>query len=400
MALDGFDLNHLPDAFFDNPYPTYAELCRQAPVHPLPGGGVLVCRHADVNAVYRDPKRFSSDKKIQFAPVFGADSLIYQHHTTSLVFNDPPLHTRVRKAIGNTLSRRVVAGLQLELQHLVNQLIEQLPTDQPVDLIARFAAAIPVEVIGNLLGIPIDERGPLRRWSLAILSVLEPSPSSAMLRQGEAAVVEFLSYLQEFAHTKAEHPSLQGNLMQRLLHWRDQDGPLTPQELYHQCIFLLNAGHETTTNLIGNGICLLADHPQQLERFLQDPACHDSAIEEILRYESPNQLGNRTTTCTLDLGGVTIPAETVITLCIGAANRDPEVFTVPQHFDVTRTPNPHLGFGAGIHTCAGLSVARLEGRVALTSLFGQFPGLRVVQASRAKRARFRGFSELTVLLQG
>ena len=390
-------LNSLPDTFYDDPYPTYAALRQASPVYPLPSGGFMLTRHADIDAVYRDPRRFSSDKKIQFAPVFGAHSLIYAHHTTSLVFNDPPLHTRVRKAIGNALSRRVVQSLEADLEALVKRLIAKLPTNQPVDLITAYAAAIPVEIIGNLLGVPEAERGPLRRWSLAILGALEPAPSVAALAEAEAAVAEFIDYLREFTTRPRQG---QNDIVCRLLQWRDGQGPLTPDELYHQCIFLLNAGHETTTNLIGNGIELLARHPQQLNRFLNQPAHADIAINEILRYESSNQLGNRTATCDLQIAGVEIPAQSVITLCIGAGNRDPQVFAEPDQFDVSREPNPHLAFGAGIHTCAGLNVARLEGRIALTRLFSRFPDLRVVSAQRARRARFRGFSKLLVELGG
>jgi hypothetical protein len=185
------------------------------------------------------------------------------------------------------------------------------------------------------------------------------------------------------------------DILVRLLRWESDGYRLTESELYHQCIFLLNAGHETTTNLIGNGVELLMRFPDVLGQLKKQPRLIDSAIEEVLRYESSNQLGNRTTTEDISIDGVQIPADTVLTLCIGAANRDPVVFDHPDVFNIERNPNPHLAFGSGIHTCAGLNVARLEGRIAIGKLIARFPRLKFTGAGqRAHRARFRGFKSL------
>ncbi len=397
-----FDLAALPDTFYADPYPEYHRLRQAAPVLRLADGSFFLTRYADLRMVYRDPRQFSSDKRLQFAPVFGAESPLYQHHTTSLVFNDPPLHTRVRKAIGNALSARVVEEMQPGLEALVEELLDGLAGRGRVDAIAEFAAAIPVEIIGNLLAMPKDERGPLRDWSLAILGGLEVGLTPAQQAAGNAAVVEFLAYLRELIKLRRRSLSAQqDDIVARLLRWRDADGGLSAEQLYHQCIFLLNAGHETTTNLIGNGIELLLRHPRALQRIQAEPQLMASAVEEMLRYESSNQLGNRTTTRAVTLSGVQIPAQSVLTLCIGAANRDPEVFAEPDRFDITRTPNPHLAFAAGIHTCAGLNVARLEGRVALQMFFRRFPGARLcAEPQRARRARFRGFASLPVAPAG
>ena len=390
--MDPFDPAHLPAEFYENPYPTYAKLLVHNPIYELPGGGFFLTRYNDLDAVYRDPKRFSSDKAIQFGPVLGDYPNLYEHHTTSLVFSDPPLHTRVRKAIGNALSQRMIQGMRSDLIELVDRLIDELPHDQSVDLIESFAARIPVEVIGNLLGVPADERDPLRDWSLAILGCLEPAPSVEALNRGEQATIEFLDYLEHFV---ARHPvGEDDDIVTRLLRWTDGDGGLAASQLYHQCIFLLNAGHETTTNLIGNGIELLVGHPEQKARFVVDDEIQSAAIEEILRYESSNQFGNRTSVEDTEIGGYKIPANSVVTLCIGAANRDPEVFPDPDLFDISRNSIPHLGFGAGIHTCAGLHVARLEGQLALRRFFQAFSEVEILLPERASRARFRGFSRL------
>ncbi len=385
----------LPPAFYADPYPTYARLRAEAPVYRCPDGSVLLTRYADCHAVYRDPQLYSSDKKQQFKPQFG-DSLLFEHHTTSLVFNDPPLHTQVRRAIGNALSARTIAPMQAPLEALVERLLDQVEAKGRFDGISEFAGAIPVEVIGNLMCIPQAERAPLRRWSLAILGALEVGLTPEQLAEGNTAVAEFLAYLDDFVtRRRRQLQPDDDDMLARLLRWEDDGFRLTGATLYHQCIFILNAGHETTTNLIGNAILALLQHPDQLTRLQRNPELVDTAIEEVLRFESPNQLGNRLTTADVEVGDMHIPAGTVLTMCIGAANRDPQQFPDPETFDIARTPNEHLAFGAGVHTCAGLMVARLEGRIAIQRIFSRFPGLRLEgEPTRNTRARFRGLSQL------
>ena len=393
------DLRQLPDAFYEDPYPTYDALRATSPVYALPGGGYFVTQHELAHSVYRDSQTYSSDKKTQFATVFGETSRLFEHHTTALVFRDPPLHTNVRRAIGNALSQRMVEVMQSSLEEIVDNLITHLAQKGAGDLVSEFASAIPVEVIGNLLGIPTDERGPLRAWSFAILKPLEVDVSDEQLKQGEQAIAEFLEYLARLIDRRAGHLEDQDDILARLIKWRHKGEGLTPTELYHQCIFLLNAGHETTTNLIGNGIELFCRFPEELHKLRDDPTLIDRAVEEVLRYESSNQLGNRTTLKATELGGVTIPADEIVTICIGAANRDPAVFAEPHKFDIKRTHNPHLGFGAGIHTCAGLNVARQEGRVALSKLYQRFQQVTLTSTpQRDRRARFRGFLRLDARL--
>lgn len=390
-----FDLRALPDSFYDNPYPTYHALRTEHPVLPLPRGGYFVSSHALARQVYRDTTHFSSDKKLQFADVFGTTSPLFEHHTTALVFRDPPLHTHVRRAIGNALSQRMIAAMQSSLVNIVDSLIEALADKGQADLISEFAGAIPVEIIGNLLGVPEDEREPLRDWSLAILKPLEVSVSQSQLRAGEKAVVDFVAYLETLIHRRKTNLDRSDDILARLIKWQDDGQGLTTTELYHQCIFLLNAGHETTTNLIGNGIELFCRFPQAKEKLLARPNLIVSAVEEILRYESSNQLGNRTAVHPTTLAGVDIQPNTIVTIGIGAANRDGTVFANPDDFDIERAPNPHLAFGSGIHTCAGLNVARLEGQVALLKLFQAFPNLSLTEPpQRDRRARFRGFLRL------
>ena len=403
-----FDLTRLPDDFIDNPHPYYAALREHDPVYEMPGGGVFLTRHADLVRVYKDRQTFSSDKRVEFYPKFG-DSLLYQHHTTSLVFNDAPLHTRVRRAIAGALAPRAIAGMDVVVRQLVDRLVDDLAArqqaDKPIEAVAHFAQNIPIEVIGNLLAIPRAEREPLRDWSLAILGALEPEISQRQFDEGETAVREFLGYLEALvARRRTEDLEAAGDIMARLIRETGEageDANLLPHELLQNCIFILNAGHETTTNLICSGIFLLAQRPRIVAQLAENPELWPAAIEEILRMESPNQLGNRRAVANFELGGRRWPAGTLITLGMGAANRDPAMFDQPDEFRLDRGDNQHLAFAGGVHVCAGNSIARIEGQIALASLFRRWPGLQVEGGlRRSPRVRFRGFEFMPLTLDG
>ena len=405
--LTGFDLRALPPGFHDNPYPWYAALRTHCPVRAMPDGSVLLTRYRDCEAVYRDPKLFCSDKKVEFGPKFGTDSPLFEHHTTSLVFNDPPLHTRVRRLIAGALTVRATDAVEPSLtrwvDHLLDGMAGKAARGEPIDLIEDFASAIPIEVIGNLLGVPTDQRGPLRDWSLAILGALEPQPDAAQLARGNRAVTGFLAYLRGLvAQRRAQPGDPAQDVLTRLIQGEgegDRDQRLTETELLQNCIFILNAGHETTTNLIANGLVSLLQWPDQRQKLLNQPELIGSAVEEFLRFESSNQLGNRLSTADAVVGGVLWPAGTRFTLCIGAANRDPAVVIDPDRLDISRSPNRHLAFGFGAHQCVGMSLARLEGRVAIGRFLQRFPGYALAgPVQRGGRVRFRGY--LRVPLQG
>ncbi|MEO6972049.1 MAG: cytochrome P450 [Rhodoferax sp.] len=419
------DLRALPPDFYANPYPVYAALREHEPVKRLPDGSYFLTRYADLMAVYRDAQTFSSDKKAEFGPKYGTTSPLFEHHTTSLVFNDPPAHTRVRRLIMGALTRRAIDAMEAGLVTLVDGLLDDIEAVGGGDLVEDFAAAIPVQIIGNLLDVPHADRGPLRGWSLAILGALEPMLTPEQQALGNRSVSEFSAYLKDLVADRRRHPGdPQHDVLTRLIHGEGSethaaDGgarpgvpvePLSQAELLHNCIFILNAGHETTTNLIGNALVVLQEWPDEKRRLLStlklsanDPQELEShltlVVDEFLRFESSNQLGNRRALRPCIVGGRDLEEGALITLGIGAANRDPAQFADPDRLDLTRgngrhgSPgSKHLAFGVGIHQCAGLSLARLEGRIAIGRFLQRFPDYRLTQApTRGGRARFRGF---------
>jgi cytochrome P450 len=391
-----FDLAALDRGFLNDPYPTYRALRQHGPVHRMPDGSYFLTRYDDLVEVYRDARTWSSDKKSSFKPNFG-DSLLFEHHTTSLVFNDPPIHTRVRKLLSPSFTPRTLRAMQPRIEALVDRLLDAAAERGRIDLIEDFAAAIPVQLIGDLLDIPQDERGPLRNWSLKILGALEPVLSREQFEGGVKAVAEFKEYLLDLvARRQRKGAQSSGEILSTLIDASEFSGSggdrLSEAELLHNCIFLLNAGHETTTNLIGNSVDLLVRHPEARRDLAEHPEAIETAVEEFLRMESSNQLGNRRAAADTRISGVAMPAGTYVHLCIGAANRDPAQFPDPDRLDLRRHPNRHLAFGFGIHTCAGLSLARMEAEVAIGRLVGRFSSIeRAGEPTRGGRARFRGF---------
>ncbi len=418
-VASSFDLRALPDDFYANPYPVYAWLRQHDPVRRMPDGSFFLTRHADLTAVYRDAQTFSSDKQVEFGAKYGVESKLFEHHTTSLVFNDPPLHSRVRKLMMGALTRRAIAAMEPGLIALVDELLDAIESRRGGDLIADFASAIPVEVIGNLLGVPHADRAPLRGWSLAILGALEFALSADQEALGNESVREFEAYLKELIADRRRHPGdPEHDVLTRLIQGEPAvtsgastiGGTLGEKELLQNCIFILNAGHETTTNLIGNALVLLQEWPDARQAMLSkmellapdligQEAYLMPVIDEFLRFESSNQLGNRRAMTDTQLGGVAIPAGSLITLCIGAANRDPAQFGDAETLNLERLENRHLAFGLGIHQCAGLSLARLEGRVAISRFMARFPRYRLAAVpARPRRARFRGFTTAPFLI--
>lgn len=394
-----FTLTDLPEGFHDDPYPHYSWLREQAPVCAQPDGSFVISRYADLDMIYRDPVRFISDKTKVFAPKYGTAAPLYEHHTTSLVFNDPPLHTRVRKIMVGAMNPRALAQMEPGLITLVDGLLDEMADAGEVDLIEAFCGAIPIEVIGNLFDIPREQRGPLRDWSLAILGALEPALTPEQEAVGNQAVLDFVDFLREIVADRRTNPGdPQTDVLTRLM--QSEEGRLSEVELYQNCIFILNAGHETTTNLIGNALWLLDRNRAARQRLMEDPKLINTAVDEVLRVESSNQLGNRLTTEDMEMHGVHIPKGSDLHLVIGAANRDPAQFDEPDEMRLDRRPNKHLAFGGGAHTCVGLTLARMEGRIAVSKFLERYPEYAILDgATRSGRVRFRGFASLPARLK-
>ena len=392
-----FDFNSIGPDFIENPFPMCQALREYSPMHRNADGSLFLTRYADVLQVYRDPL-MSSDKKITFEKKFG-NTPLYEHHTTSLVFNDPPYHTVVRKLLSAGFTPRKLAEMEPLIVKIVKGLLDRLEDLSEFDLVEEYAMALPTEIISFMLGVPADSRHKLRQYSLNILGALDPVVSQERLDEGNASVEEFGEVLSEIIdQTRSEkNPKSDGEILMSLILGDVNGRRLTNMELVQNCIFLLNAGHETTTSMVANLMHMFFSAPDQLKLLKEDPDLITTAIEEGLRYESPLQVGNRVTTGEVEIGGQLLPIGTYIHTSIAGANRDPAEFYKPEEVDITRKPNRHIAFAMGHHVCLGATLARMEGRIAIGELVKRFPEIKQSgPAISMGLARFRGFNKLPV----
>ena len=388
-------------AFANDPYPTYRQLRDTAPLCRQPDGSVFLSRYDDVRAVITDAESFSSDKRVDFLPKFG-QSPLYEHHTNSLVFNDPPAHTRVRRLLSPFFSVQAMRRMEAGVAANVDELLDRAAAHGVIDVMSEFAQIIPLNLVCDLLGVPQAERDPLRHWASMILGGLEPVRTAEQLAAGNQAVLDFKAYLRDLIAAKRRRGILddQPDVLDMLIREHDSGVGLTEDEIVHSSIFMLNAGHDTTTSFITNGVDLLLRFPDQRARLAADPSLLRSAVEEMLRFESPLQIGNRKAKVDCEIGGEHFPAGTFFHLGIGAADHDERQFPDPESFDIARNPNRHIAFGHGIHFCAGNAVARMEASLAFGRLLARFPHFeRAGPTVRPPRWRFRIIDELKVALR-
>ena len=393
-----FDIRRVPDGYIADPYRVLADLRTKAPVYPNPDGSFVLTRYADIEHIYRDPVLWSSDKKSAFWPKFG-DSPLFEHHTTSVVFTDPPDHTRIRKLFQSAFTRKALNAFVPRISGLVDGYLDRLADAGQMEVVEEFSFRLPIEVVSDLLGVPQSDRGLIRGWAEAILTALEPSLTQDQLDHGNRSVIEFKEYLRDLIKARRANPaSASDTEVIGALADAEADGErLTEIELLHQCIFMLNAGHETSTNMISHGIHEMLRHPDQIDRLRRDPGLIDPMVEEVLRYQAPIQINNRAATTDTRVAGVDIPKGSNVHLMINAANRDPDQFPDPDRFDIGRKPNRHLSFGLGIHICAGNTLARMEAAIAFQKLFERFEKLDLVEPAQiAPRIRFREIKRLVI----
>ncbi|MCG8917612.1 cytochrome P450 [Actinokineospora sp. PR83] len=384
-------------AFLADPYPVFAALRAEAEVHDHPGLGLAVAvSHAASSAVLRD--RSLGRVWTDAAPVaaFAEFNLL---HRNSLLESEPPTHTRLRRLIAAAFGRGHTERLRPRVDALaaglVEELAERVDADGSADLLAVLAAPLPIQVIGELLGVPESERGLLQPWSNAIVKMYEYDLAPDLAAAAERAAGEFVAYLRTLVAHRREHPG--DDLVSDLVAVRDGTDRLSEDELVATAVLLLMAGHEATVNVVGNGVHALLTARDQWELLLTDPALLPSAVEELIRFDAPLQLFERTATAPLTIAGHRVEPGAKIAALLGAAARDPAVFADPDRLDITRDPNPHLGFGAGIHYCVGAPLARVEVSAALKALTARLPGL-VGAGVPERRPEFviRGLKELPV----
>ena len=399
LDIEEFDLLKVPEGYVADPYPFFAALRSRSPIHRNSDGTLILTRYDDCVTAYRNPGVWSSDKKADFAPKFGVTAPLYEHHTTSVVFIDAPDHTRIRKLFQFAFTRRALAAFEPRIAALVDGYLDRLDDQGEMDMVEEFSFKLPIEVVCDMLGVPKADRDMIRGWAVAILTALEPVLTQEQYETGNRAVVEFKSYLRELIRYRRAHPGdAAPTEVLTVLADAEADGEkLTELELLHQCIFMLNAGHETSTNMLSHGVNEMILRPDQIRRLTGNPGLIDSMVEEVLRYQAPIQINNRRSIRATEIGGETIPPGTTVHMIVASANRDPDQFPDPDLFDIGRRPNRHLSFGLGVHICAGNSLARLEAAVAFRKLFDRFPDLQLVApAEIASRLRFREIRRLHV----
>ena len=395
-----FDLQNVSEDYLADPYRVLAELRAHSPVHKNNDGTFILTCYSDIVQTYRDPLIWSSDKQSVFKPKFG-NTPLFEHHTNSIVFIDPPDHTRIRNLFQSAFTRKALAAFVPRITGLVDEYLDRLEDQGEMEVVEEFSFRLPIEVVCDLLGVPRQDRELIRGWAHSILTALEPTLVQKQLDDGNQAVVDFKQYLRDLIAYRRMHPhDADDTEVLTILADAEANGKrLTEVELLHQCIFMLNAGHETSTNMISHGIHEMLLNPDQINILSKNPDLIEPMVEEVLRYQAPIQINNRQAKTDQILSGVTIPADTTVHMMINAANRDPAQFPSPDCFDITRRPNRHLSFGLGVHICAGNALARVEAQIAFQRLFHRFPKLGLTRpAVISPRLRFREVSSLHVAM--
>jgi len=369
--------NPMDPEFLADPYPTYHRLRAEDPVHQSPLGFWVLTRYDDVSAVLRDPRFIKEPLAALVAARFGAE--VPRGVGLSMLDRDPPDHTRLRGLVSKAFTPRVVDGLRSRIQQIVDELITRVQAAGSMDVIEEFAYPIPVNVICEMLGVPLADHERFKGWSLDIARGLDSiwlPPDSEVPRRSAASRHAINDYFRGLIAQRRASP--RGDLLSALIAAEEAGDKLNEEELLATCILLLIAGHETTVNLIGNGVLALLRNPGELERLRATPGLITNAVEELLRYDGPVQRTARVASAPATIGGRTIAKGEMVMPFIGAADRDPSQFPDPDRLDLARADNRHIAFGWGIHFCLGAPLARVEGQIAIDALVRRLPRLELM----------------------
>jgi cytochrome P450 len=426
-AGDTLAFNPFLPEVHEDPYPLYHRLRAEDPVHRSPLGFWVLTRHADVLAVLRDPRMSRDPRRSQRVEQLRASAevdelLAAEEAAPSMLFVDPPDHTRLRTLVNKAFTPAAVERLRPRVEAIVAGLLDRVAGAGAMDVVEELAYPLPVTVICELFGVPEADRDRFRAWSRGLVHLLDPLVASDALERALRARLALRGYLRELIAERRAHPT--GDLLTALIAAEDQGhqpktfvqdqnhgipdgdpaeghGPartsLSEAELVSMCVLLLVAGHETTVNLIANGLLALVRDPGARARLQADAALAGSAVEELLRYDSPVQFTSRHALADLDIGGRRVRAGETVVAVLGAANRDPAQFPDPDRLDLARKPNRHLAFGGGIHFCLGAPLARMEARIAIPALLARLPGLELAAPPvRRDTVTLRGLASLPV----
>lgn len=402
MAVDAPIYNPLDPATHADPYPSYRRLRELAPVHRSPLGILVLSRFADIDVVLRDPRfgHTMSDEVKLLKVMHGPGSVTVDEFSRWMLMLDPPDHTRLRGLVQKAFTPRAIEALRPRITELVDRfvgsLLAHLEADGWADIVDELALPLPVTVITGMLGLPIEDEPQARLWAEAIAQALDPIVSEEQARRSDDAVEQLTAYIASVVEERRRHPG--PDLLTKLIEAEDSGGHLSSQELISTVTLLFGAGHETTRNLIGNGMLALIKNPEVLARLRADPSLIRNAVEELLRYDSPVQLVGRVAKTDMEVAGEEVPAGMAVACIVGSGNRDPAQFPDPDRLDITRPDLRMLSFGGGIHFCLGAMLARMEGALAIGTLLARAPELALVDREPQWRPHItlRGLSRLPV----
>jgi len=369
--------NPLLPEFHADPYPFYRRLREEDPVHQSPLGIWVLTRYDDTVMVLRDP-RFGREGMAELMEArLGVPAR--PANTRDMLFRDPPDHTRLRALVSRAFTPRVVEAMRPHIQEIVDGLLDAVESARGMDVIEDLAYPLPVTVICEMLGVPTADQAVFKQWSADIARSLDAAilpAGSEVITRGQEAGDALREYFRSLIAVRRKRP--QPDLLSALIAAEEQGDKLSEPELVATCSLLLIAGHETTVNLIGNGVLALLRHPAELRALADDPALIQTGVEELLRFDGPVQRTGRMTMADVAIGSRQIPKGSIVAAVIGAANRDPAHFPDPDRLDVARRENRHIAFGFGIHFCLGAPLARIEGQVAIGTLLRRWRALKLV----------------------